>query len=185
MAQTITYLSLLHGIKTKLESLRLNQVPGFEAAGDAAAFGAVNIYAHESISAAIADALVFDDRLAFIVPTERRFENAKEGNTLKARQTLGFVLLLADRVYGDRAAAAIGNAETPGVIALSELVLAALVGRDVGLAGVCLTPGDGAPFTLTSEEREDLTGREVFAQEFTTEAGTFLVSRARPGNTQH
>ena len=180
-----SFLAFLNGLKTALEALRLNQVEGFETEIDAVtAFAAVRIYAHEGISAAIADTRTYGDRLAFIVPTERRFENALEGRTLKSRQHVGCVLLLADRVYGNRPAATTGNDKTPGIIALSEMVASQLSGVDLGLSGVCLLPGDGQPFTLSKDDQDDLPGREVWAQEFSTPAGVLTVGLARAGTVR-
>ena len=136
------------------------------------------------IVAAIEQARAYEDRLAFVVPTGRTFENEAPGRQLNSKQTLQCVLLLADRVFGDRPAATTGNEEAPGIIALGELVVAQLTGADLDLMGVCLQPGDGQPFTLDTEAAEELSGREVWAQEFTTPCGTIVTGRARPGTVR-
>lgn len=183
---TTTYLdtqSLLRGVERALNALPLRAVPGFEARPEAErAFNEVRLYAHESLEAAIRDLHTFEDRLCFVIPAGISFANDAAGRQVKSRPTAEFVLLLADRDFGDRAAAAVGSPETPGVIALGDLVIRELIGADLGLPYVCLLPGDGQPFTLGAREQADLPGREVWAQQFSTPVGELRVQRGRPGS---
>lgn len=147
------------------------------------AFATVHAYAHENLKAALDDLLIFDDRACLIVPTGTKHTNERDGRVLTSRQETEFVLLITDRVYGGQfeAEAALGNSETPGMIALADLVVAKLAGQSLGLPLVCLQPIGGQPLRYSNKERSEMEGRECWAQEFSTPAGELRVTRQRPG----
>ena len=174
-------LTLLQKVQAALEGLQLGApfTPG-------PAFAKVHAYAHENLAQAMQDLLIFDDRACLIVPTGTSHTNQREGRVFTARQETEFVLLICDRVYGGQfeAEALLGNADTPGMVALADLVVAALSGQSFDLAPVCLQPTGGQPIPLSPTQRAALReGRECWAQTFTTPTGEIRVDRPRAGLT--
>jgi hypothetical protein len=169
----IPTLTLLQAVRAAVAAITL------PAPFSGAAFAETRLYAHENLTQALRDLLVFEDRVCLIIPTAARHENTESGRFLQCRRETEFALLVCDRVYGGQfdAEAALGNADTPGMIALAELTIGALAGQSLDLPSVCLKPGAGEPFRLTSAERDEAPGRECWAQTFTTSAGEVRVDR--------
>ena len=145
------------------------------------AFEDVRIYAHKNLGQALQDLLVVSDRVALLIPTEFDHANRMEGRNFTSRRTLDFVVLVTDRIIGGTAnEAAVGGQDNPGMILLSELMINALTGQDLGLPSVLLEPGRGQPLLVGGGTNGDATfAREAWAQPFTTPAGEMRVDRGR------
>lgn len=143
-------------------------------------FTRVAAYRNENLIQALEDLYAFgDDRVCLIVPSGDHYDNSTSGTNNYVARTTEFVLLIADRDFSKEQAELTGNAETPGVIALKDLVVAALTGSNLNLPGIALLPTSGDPLRLTDKEREDAPGRDCWAQTFNTTAGRVKASIIR------
>lgn len=171
-------LAVLQGVQRTLSALTL---PGpYTAMGKT--FQDVRIYAHRNLGQALQELLVVEDRVALVVPTDFSHDNKTDGRNLLSRRTLEFVVLIADRVIGGGAnEAALGGQDNPGMILLTELVINALIGLDLGLASVVIQPMRGQPLMLGGQQEgsDQMFAREAWAQTFSIPAGEMRVDRGR------
>lgn len=172
--------AVLAAVASKLQTLTLiNPV----ALAGQLAFQTVHVYAHENLKRALKDLLVFDDRVAFIVPTGNKHENTMHGRVMVSMRTVEFVVLMTDRVYGDfDAESTVGSASTVGTVELADLVTNALVKSGVGIANVRIMPGTGEPLRLEDEKAKK--ARECWAAPFEIYAGYERVDLVRPGTAR-
>jgi len=91
---------------------------------------------------------------------------------LIVRRRLPVVLLISDRVMGDRKAALWGNNLTPGAMGLAELVLPAVTGQLIANpAGVVSEPQNTSVMTLKDTDKKELPNRIVVAMELQCRGG--------------
>jgi hypothetical protein len=144
------------------------------------AFTEVKIYRDQNLIKAFADMLVFDDRACFIVPAGDRDTDHTEGRVTIVDRETDLVLLIADRNYGGEDTALVGEAGAgPGVVALKDLVTEKLTGARLNLPYVLLVSNGGQPMHLTDTEKEAQAGRDCWALDFKTSAGSMRVARDR------
>lgn len=166
----IPTLDILSAMKVALLALQLPAT--YSAVADyPKAFTTVETYRNENLLKALEDLFAYDDRVALIVPAGDNHSNHTEGSNIYSARTTDVVVLIADRDYSKSQAELIGGPEAVGVVALKDLVISAFFGQNLGLTGVALAPTDGQPLTLTDKERDEATGRDCWAQTFTTAAG--------------
>jgi hypothetical protein len=170
----VTKKEILDGLKAAVLGLQVG-----DPAAAAFTSDGVKYFTRESLSAAMEELLVFEDRACFLVPGGTDYRNERAGAVLKTRKSEEMVLLVTDRVYGDRQASAEGNEDTMGVWALADALEDLLTGHRLGLEGVLVEVAAGEPFTLASEEREDLAGRECWALTVKVSAGEKRVNIGR------
>ena len=161
--------SLLKGIKTALEGLRLP--PTVEGADSIPAFEKVAIYGARDLSAAFADLLIFEERVCLVIPAGDNYTTEWEGRTVVTHQESDFVLLISDRTFGSRIDALEGTAETPGVVALKDRVVSGLFGARLEIPGVSLVPVSGEPFKLSTFDKKEQEGRQCWSITFSTPSG--------------
>jgi hypothetical protein len=169
-------LDLLVALKTAIAALQLpatyDTVPDYPKA-----FTSVEIYRSQNLLKALEELIVQEDRVCFIVPGGDTHNSETLGNVMQLSRATDIHLLLADRIYGDKNAPLIGETGTgPGVIVLKDVLIDGLVGKTFDFKNVVLAPTSGEPFHLTDRERENATGRDCWAQSFTTRAGLAKVA---------
>ena len=157
-------LTILAALQTQISALKL-------ADGTTPAFAKVVYYDKPDLLRALQELRVFDNRLCLIVPDGDRYENTTDGRVINGIVHRSIILLLADRQPAVRQAASTGDAQTPGVIALNEIVVGALYGSDLGLASVRVLPEHATPVQISDANRRDLPGREAWSLDLTVTAG--------------
>lgn len=168
-------LAVLEAVKALLAAMTLPE----PYTGMGNAFQDVRIYAHKNLGQALSDLLVVHDRVALIIPVEFVHNNKVEGRNLTSRRSLEIVVLVADRVIGGTAnEAAVGGQDNPGMILLTELLINALSGQDLGLPAAVVEPGRGQPMMI-GDPKDETFAREAWAQTFTIPAGEMRVDRGR------
>ena len=93
-----------------------------------AAFQRVELFDITNLELAVKSLLAFEKRLCIIVHDSESFENFIEGSRLTSRQSRRVLLIIGDQVIGDRQVALLGDANTPGILKLKDLVLNGLFG---------------------------------------------------------
>lgn len=93
------------------------------------AFGSVKIFDADDLVEAVKWLYVTQQRVCVIVPGAFKWEEETGNTKLIVRRTGSVSLLISDRVLGDRTAALLGNAQTPGAMGLKDLALPAVTGQ--------------------------------------------------------
>lgn len=168
-------LDLVIALKAAIAALQLpNTYSAIE--GYPAAFQVVEVYRSQNLVKALEDMIIQDDRVCFIIPGGDTHDHEKLGNVLQVKRDTEIHLLFADRNYGKENLALVGEANvSPGVMVLKDILVDGLVGAQLNFNNVVLAPTSGEPFHLTDREREDVTGRDCWAQSFTTYAGAARI----------
>ena len=167
----VATLSILSALKTAIAAINL---PSSYAAiaGYPKAFPAVEIYAQENLMKAFDDLLIVEDRACFIIPGGDTHDSARDGAVVKTARASEVHLLLTDRDYNRAQAELVGGAEAPGVIALKDILIDALIWKNLSIHGVLLLPTTGDPMALSDKDKENAPGRAAWVQTFTTNAGS-------------
>ena len=124
------------------------------------AFAKVALFDMTNLAVALRELMSYADRVCLIVHDSERFENEHKNRELRTRQRRDVQLLIADRQIANRQAALSGDNKTPGVLALKDIVLGAVVGPLV--PGVFIQPEHGEQMILSEKARAELTGRVAF-----------------------
>lgn len=172
-------LDLLAALKTRLEAIQLPNT--FSAVtGYPKLFETVVIWAVQDLVKALQGSFTYDDRVCIIVPGGDTHDHARKGAVLSVHRDTEVHLLFADRNYGKENLALVGEAgETPGVLFIKDLVIDQLTGEKLGFQNIALSPTSGDPMTLSNKEQENASGRDCWAQSFTTNAGIMQVTHSR------
>jgi hypothetical protein len=142
-------------------------------AEDAFAAGAVKVFDMQNLELALQELLVFEDRACFIVFQSWEYEPRTAGRVAYTSRQMELVLLMTDRDFGSRNNALVGDADNPGVLRIADAVVAAIGGdiNDSSSPAMLFTRGTGETFTITGEERDNLTGRAGFVQTYVVHGG--------------
>ena len=157
--------ALLTALKGKIAAIPL------EAYGDEPLIETVELYHNRDIGQAMADLLIFKQRVCLIVPTGWKHENNDQGSGVTSRRMLEVGLLIADRAYtkaGDPAA--FGGDKNAGVFAMAEKVIDALLAVDLSGYGSAL-PGDGDAALVSDAKKQPDTTRVAWVQQLLIPAG--------------
>lgn len=129
------------------------------------AFEKVKIFDLEELNTALQELFVVHNRVAFIGIDAIFQSSSIAGRKLEVSRALGLTIIASDRRFSDRQRALMGDTTTPGALLLQTLLVEAL---SCGLpSGAVCQPEDGRLVKLQSKERDDGTGRIIFAQDFT------------------
>ena len=140
-------------------------------------FDAVKVFDMEDIVAAFAELLVFKNRAAFIVMTHERQDSRISGRNMEVFFHNEFAILISDRSYKNRNLALIGDATTPGVLLISDVLVQAMIGEIQ--AGYLCEPNGGEVFALSGKERDNEVGRIGYRQDVTLHGGTIVKPLSR------
>jgi hypothetical protein len=152
------------------DSVTSIKLPG-EFGENVSAFQAVRQYDLQGeLVKALEELLVFKDRVAFILLDSVGYENELEGGILLSHRQLSLTVLCADRNWGSRQKALKGDATTPGVQLLQELIIEELCGEIS--EGAVIEPGQGQLFSLSGKDRDNAAGRLAWSQEFNIHANS-------------
>lgn len=156
------------GVAAALQAMLLDpQVEGSEPL-----FQAVRMYDAPDLLAALEDLLVFEERVALVVPSEIIDETIKDAETTMVRRTQALTVIVSDVDYEPGPLSYFGD-EGPGgrlgVVRLKDIVIDALAFADAGVPGVCLIPAGGGPQEVR-REGESRT-RRAWLHRFETHAG--------------
>lgn len=174
----VSTLSILTALKTAIAAIQLPNA--YSSVADyPKAFTAVEIYKAEDLLKAFDDLYVQEDRACFIIPGGDTHDSHRDGAVVKSSRITEVHLLLTDRDYNRDQAELVGGAEAPGVIALKELLIDSLFGKNLNIHGVYLVPSSGDVMVLNSKEQENAPGRAGWIQTFTTTAGFMKASITR------
>lgn len=163
----IDTLTILAKLKTRLAALELE--------AGTPLFDKVEYYSSTDLLKALQELRVFKNRVCFIVPGDDDFVNEVSGRSLNTVVERHVFLLLADRDYGRRQAAATGDENTPGVVAMKDRVVSELTGRNLDSRHVLVKPVNGTPLLIQGPKREEATGREAWNLELVVECGQMLT----------
>ncbi|MBX3747330.1 MAG: hypothetical protein KF833_18630 [Verrucomicrobiae bacterium] len=139
---------ILAALVSRLEAVQWNASP---------AFHAVHRYDSNRLSEAFQELILAPHpRLALVVWTGERWEIDPASTLRRARRATLVTLVLSDRVLGSREDAATwGDATTPGVIRLKDLVIPAVTGRILANPnGIDCFPGAIEPLPILTEGAE-------------------------------
>jgi hypothetical protein len=125
------------------------------------AFDRAEVFDSEQMVEAFRYLLVTEQKVIVLVPMDERFETVIQQRKLMVTRELPVMALISDRVLGNRKDALLGNAETPGALALTELVLPAVTGlllpnqaAPVPLGGVLVEPNSSSVISVKDTESE-------------------------------
>jgi hypothetical protein len=93
------------------------------------AFERVEKFISIDLEDALSKTVANQQRLAYIVCHDLEWEKTGPSAEAETRRTISISVLIADKVIGDRIAAALGNDATPGAWGLHDLVAPVLIGR--------------------------------------------------------
>ncbi|KAB2673892.1 MAG: hypothetical protein DVB31_02935 [Verrucomicrobia bacterium] len=128
--------------------------------GDAeAAFAKVEIYDLRDVYTALKELIAAQSRVALLVFDSASFETFHEGRDERARQVRKVYVVVADRNWGDRRKAWLGDATNPGAYELADLVVEQLRGPLADVDQVYLRPTGIEPMMITGQERQNQVGR--------------------------
>jgi hypothetical protein len=128
------------------------------------------------------EALILNqDRFALVIWVGEDFEQAVvRGNQPVSQRQTRLIVMVSDRVIGDRRAAVFGSNTHPGALKLRELALAAVCGYLIeNPNGVYAHPVMSEPVFVESE-RGNLPGRSCVSMEFKCDGG-WLFGERGPG----
>ncbi len=127
-----TTTEIIDALVAKLQALQWT--PGSGPAEPA--FQAVKRFDSTDLAAAFAELLVSQQRVALVVHTGDRFDDAGTGaGQVAVRRVTEVSLVLSDRVLGKRQAAIWGTATNPGCLPLKDLALTAVGGPLIAAPG--------------------------------------------------
>jgi len=120
-----------------------------------AAFQSVRRFDSDDLERAFRELLLYQQRIALVIPLGETFESEARGAQLLIRRVRPFGLLLSDRVLGKREESVFGGATTPGAYGLLEAALPAVVGQIIDNPnGVRSDPTSAQPLTLVDAEHQ-------------------------------
>jgi hypothetical protein len=125
-----------------------------------AAFGRVELFDSEDLTAAFQFLLITEQRVCVIVPLDAKFEQVFQVRKLTSKRNAPIALLCSDRVLGDRKAALWGRSEPDGVtehgaMFLAELTLPACAGLLLpNPKGVVCEPQDYSVLTIRDTDQD-------------------------------
>jgi hypothetical protein len=176
----LSTLDLMAAMKTFIASIDLSPAipaePPDEPTPAVKLFDAVHPYATPNLLQALEDLLEFDDRVCLIIPSGDDFSERRNGRLIEISCVREFELLIADRDYGDRQAAATGSDDAPGVIRMKDLLVEKMLGEDLGFAPRLARsrPAAGQPLLLQGKERDALAGRNAWQMTWRLDAGEMI-----------
>lgn len=176
----VSTLEILNALKTAITALQLPATYA-GAPGYPAAFQKVEIYREVNPVQALEDMRVYSDRACFIIPGGDAHENVRDGRVIQSHRDTQVEFLIADRNYGRKNKALVGDEVRPGLIVLKDLLIEKLTGQSLGLRGIFLTPESNDPFHYRSAQKgqEEMPGRDCWILTFTTTAGSMKAAIAR------
>lgn len=125
--------------------------PGGTGTQAVAAFDRVALFDSEDLVEAFRYVLITEQRVCVIVPMPEQFESVFQVRKLTVKRALPVMLLVSDRVLGNRTQALWGDvqpdgtATTPGAMGLAEMVLPAVAGLILAAPAAVI----GEPKSLT------------------------------------
>lgn len=159
----VSWTSLMTALKSKLEGLEISAgVPAFES---------VTPYKEANLIKALQDLRVYRSRVCLIIPAGSDYQSQILGRVMVTQCLRSVILLISDRDFAQPNAAALGDANTRGVLALSEVVIDQLTGNSLGLDGVRIRPIGEDPVVITEKERPQAPGRADWQIELEISAG--------------
>lgn len=150
------------------------------------AFGQTRLFDQESLVEAFKWLALADQRVCVIVPGDEHFEEkAGHGTKLVITRMVPVLLLISDRVLGDRVTALYGNpaAQPPvlGAYGLHELVLPVVTGQLVTAPAKAVSvPISSSLFVVKDKQQTNLPGRSAIALEVQVRGGV-LEANIGPG----
>lgn len=161
-------IDLLETLKTRLESLVA--VAGEEAK----AFERVEIFGAQKLAAALKATFASEARVCFVVPTGDVHQAQRDRNFLFVQRETDLVLLIADRVMDLRhSEALVGGKSSIGILELKDRVIDDLFASPIEGVDLAFVPGHGEALMIEAKDNAaGNLGREVWAQQFSTYAGS-------------
>lgn len=146
------------------------------------AFQRIERFDVESLTEAFRLLLISEQRVCVIVALDEQYESVLENRKLLVKRLQPIVLLISDRVLGDRDKALWGDPEdasNPGAYALAALALPAVTGQLLaaapGLGAVVSAPASASPIFLQDDDQQNLPGRAAVALELHCRGGTLTA----------
>lgn len=145
---------VLSGLLTALRALTYDQdgvaQPAFEA---------VEAYDMTDLADAMNRLVAQRDRVCLVIYDGTSFDNRVSGTTLHTSSIRQFVLVVADRNFGDRMIALVGSDSAPGAYLLADRVVEEFRGAIPGIDGCRWEPTETEPMSIEGKVRDELVGR--------------------------
>ena len=154
-------------LQTQLQQVML-------ADGVTAAFEQVELFDSENLTEAFQLLTLNAKRLAIVVPLDERWEGPNERtNHLRVHRSIPMVVIVCDRVLGNRRDALYGNDKTPGAYGLEALALPFITGQLLdNPAGVVSKPVNSTILIVKNKtDKQNLPGRAALAIELQCQGG--------------
>jgi hypothetical protein len=150
----------------------------------APAFQRIELFDSESLLEAFQLLTISEQRICIIVPMTDHFETDVKTRNLISLRITPFVLLISDRVMGNRTAALYGDAKTPGAFKLTALTIPFVTGQLIANPnGVVSYPTSSDVVIVKNEkEKQNLPGRAAVALELDCKGG-WIEAALGPGIT--
>ena len=143
-----------------------------------ALFDVVNFAEDKNLAESLQQLIITKSRVCLIVPSGDHFLQEKMGRTIHSTRFTNVDLLMADRSYTKGGQdAAFGGPNNVGVIAMKDLVTAAIAAQPqiTGLKWCSLYPTDGAMLSLSESEEKRTPGRQAFVLNYETPSGQLIT----------
>lgn len=145
---------VLDALQARLRTLRWRTEP---------AFHQVELFDVADLVFALETLLLSKNRVCVIVHDAIEFDHELRGTDLHVFTTRSVMLLLSDKVLGDRRAVAFGGAQNPGTYALADLVFPLVTGRLLeNPTGVYGVPVRAEPMEIKGTDQGKAVGRSAF-----------------------
>ncbi len=129
--------------------------------GQGPLFEAVRLYDLTQMDRALTELLLYQERVACVVPGDESFRAEYRGRLVLLRRDWPVSVLISDRRIGDRTAALWGDGQTIGVVRMVECTLPYVTGQLLrNPAGVRCVPVRWGLMTLSAPEQPE-PGRAV------------------------
>ncbi|MDP2227284.1 MAG: hypothetical protein Q8J78_07375 [Moraxellaceae bacterium] len=178
----LTTLDLFAALKTALVA-----IPHPTLVAPAKLFEVVDYHEDKNLAEALEELIIIKKRVCLIVLNGDRYENDKQGRSVRSRRTTSLDIVMADQAYTQGGqAAAFGGPSNVGVVAMKDLVVATL-GEQPQLTNLrwCqLTPTEGAMLALAADEQKKAPGRQAYVLNYETPSGELILPATEPWPAQ-
>jgi hypothetical protein len=170
--QFIGTVTLMAALKTLIAALE--SAPGVKM------FERVDYFATPNLVEALQQLKIAKSRICLIVPSANNYDTKIAGREVQTETIREFILLLADRDFGKRQNALTGGTNSPGVVAMNDLLEDRLLGQNLNQAPIPikLRPSTSEVFQLLGNDEDQTTGRIAWQMTWQCSAGRKIVTES-------
>lgn len=165
---------ILTGLVTALRDLTYEQdgvaIPAFEA---------VALFDLTDLLEALKELVAAKDRVCLVIFAGTDFDNRISGQALHTKAVRRVTLVVADRNFGDRLKAFIGDDQSPGAYLLADRIVEQLRGPLDGVPGAYIQPMDAEPMSIDGKVRDELVGRGAMLVQLEVVGGEAMANQGQ------